>query len=303
MRHATSLTLGLQWLMRPEGKLPAFVLHLPVQNDMQPHDHLFHEIMLVEAGTGVHVTAAGYQRLRPGDLFVIRPQVWHAFEQTRRLSVTNLLIAPELLRRFGDDIASVPIAFDLFRRRRSRPWCRPPTALHARPAQRQVIRQLMWAILREQSERQAGWRVAVAGHALHVLVATSRLALGQVSRSPLSEHISAMDRAVQGAADYLESHFDQRVSLEQLADHCSLSSYHLSRHFNRCIGMGINAYQHRLRAEEACRLLRGTNMEITAVAMKTGYDDVSYFSRCFRRQTGVSPRAYRRTGRHDSSPP
>jgi AraC-like DNA-binding protein len=57
-------------------------------------------------------------------------------------------------------------------------------------------------------------------------------------------------------------------------------------------------FVHHIRAEEACRLLRFTNEPVTAIAGKVGYDEIAYFSRCFRAQIGRSPRQYRQA-RHE----
>jgi AraC-like DNA-binding protein len=58
--------------------------------------------------------------------------------------------------------------------------------------------------------------------------------------------------------------------------------------------MGIVEFVHRTRAEEACRLLRMTEDPVGRIASRVGYDEIAYFSRCFRGQIGQSPRAYRR---------
>ena len=50
----------------------------------------------------------------------------------------------------------------------------------------------------------------------------------------------------------------------------------------------------RIRMDEAKKLLANTNMLISEIALQTGYTDVSYFSRIFKRTAGVSPAEYRK---------
>jgi AraC-like DNA-binding protein len=54
------------------------------------------------------------------------------------------------------------------------------------------------------------------------------------------------------------------------------------------------AYLNRYRITQAKRLLRETDQSITEIALTVGFSDSSYFSRVFRRETGLSPDAFRR---------
>lgn len=292
MSQKADLTLDLDSLTLGRDRLPVAVHGMASQPAMAPHDHLFHEIMVVEGGSAVHVTAGGRSRIGAGDVFVIRPQVWHGFEKPRRLRLTNLLIAPKQLRAYQDDLAAIDPAFELFRKRITQPWRRPPVRLRASGEQLRQLESLLSAIDREQRQRAPGWPVSMRNLALTVMVLTARLARGSEGQGSAP----STDRAVREAMDYLEEHAERTVSLEELAERCATSPFHLSRRFNEVVGAGINAYVHSIRAERACLLLRSTEMTITAVGLAMGYEDVSYFSRCFRRHVGVSPKRYRCSG-------
>jgi transcriptional regulator GlxA family with amidase domain len=95
------------------------------------------------------------------------------------------------------------------------------------------------------------------------------------------------------AAHHIETHVAEPLTLQSLAQRAGVSGAHLSRSFKKRMGMGVVDYMHRLRTEEACRLLRLTELPITAIALRLGYGEIAYFSRCFKVYTGQSPRAYR----------
>jgi AraC-like DNA-binding protein len=99
--------------------------------------------------------------------------------------------------------------------------------------------------------------------------------------------------AVVEASDYIEKHFNETIMRNDLARKLHVSPAYLSRVFSKRMGVGIVQYQHHLRIEEACRLLRETDDPITRVAGLVGYDEIAYFSRRFRREVGQSPREYR----------
>lgn len=63
------------------------------------------------------------------------------------------------------------------------------------------------------------------------------------------------------------------------------------------MGLGLIEYVNTLRIEEACRLLGTRDWSITQIAGEVGYDEIAYFSRCFRKKTGKSASAYRNSHR------
>ena len=86
---------------------------------------------------------------------------------------------------------------------------------------------------------------------------------------------------------------DPDLSLEKLAELVHLNPTYLSGSFKSETGSSLKRMLIRIRVEEACELLRSTNMPIADVAVKVGYLSPSYFSKLFRKETGCSPNEYR----------
>lgn len=269
------------------------VMHIVDHEENLPHDHVFHEIVYVEAGTAEHVSAEGCRRLRPGDVIVLTPQVWHAYRRPRSLTIYNCLIDSRLMIRLWPLIAGIDGAFDLLRRRPARPATAPPRVLHASPGRQPLLLARLRAMDAEQAARRNGWQAALTAGLLDLLVETVRLSRAESAGAP-APAAGRTEQAVLDAASYIEAHFDRPHALHDLAARVKLSPAHLSRHFSRRMGMGIVQFLHRTRAEEACRLLRCTTLAVKQVAAIVGYDEIAYFSRCFRAQVGQSPAAYRR---------
>ena len=294
MENPDVSTLPARWL-RAEDRPHVDVHRIVDQGEIQPHDHLFHEIVCVESGTAVHKTAEGEQHLRPGDIIVMRPQVWHSYQNSRRLTIINCLIGGKLIHRHGTLLAQVDGAFELFRRRPGRPWLEAPVMLHARPAQRQVMVDRLEAIMAELEKKPGGWRAAATVGVLDVLVMTARLSQAAPTAGDAPSSTSRVERAVLDAVGFIEANHTRQIRMVGLAEYVHLSEGHLSRHFTRRMGMSPIEFMHRLRAEQACRLLQSTALPIADIAANVGYDEVAYFSRCFRKQVGRSPREYRQT--------
>lgn len=268
------------------------------QKDMEPHDHLFHEVVFVVEGTGVHHSAAGRESIRPGSIVVLRPQVWHAYERCQGLKIINCLLDSRLITRFGPLLSQVPHAFELYRKRASRAHDDPPTMLHARPAQFRPILDRLSMIDQELKQRRDGWQASAILGAMDVLVSCARLGGEREAEAQPAQSMENLSRAHQAVLEtvaYIESNYAKAITLETLAQRVHLSPAHLSRSFTRYMGCHVVSFIHRLRVEEACRLLRASNLPVTDVASMVGYEEIAYFSRCFRQQIGLSPRAYRQT--------
>jgi AraC-like DNA-binding protein len=91
--------------------------------------------------------------------------------------------------------------------------------------------------------------------------------------------------------DYIEEHFDQEISLEQLSQIANLSPFHLNRSFSKTFGMPPHAYQIQIRILQAKRLLR-KERSIRQVALETGFVSQGHFGLRFKRLVYVTPRQY-----------
>lgn len=94
------------------------------------------------------------------------------------------------------------------------------------------------------------------------------------------------------AKRYLEAHYREEISLEELAKRYGVSASYLSRSFKKETGSGMNEYLTAIRIKKACELLRG-GMRAADAGAAVGFDDPKYFSRVFKKATGTSPSEYR----------
>jgi DNA-binding NtrC family response regulator len=107
--------------------------------------------------------------------------------------------------------------------------------------------------------------------------------------------VRGLHEALRKALAYLGQHYDQPITLGQLARHAGVSASHLSHLFRSAIGMPFKALLRRIRILKARELLKsGKTPNITQVALDVGFSDLSHFERSFRRIVGESPREFRR---------
>lgn len=100
---------------------------------------------------------------------------------------------------------------------------------------------------------------------------------------------------VESARAFIHAYLsDANLSVRKIASEAGCSADHLSRCFQRHLGLSVQSYLQSERLSLACRLLKKPNLRICEVAWACGFSSDNYFIRLFRKQTGKTPRDYRR---------
>ena len=101
------------------------------------------------------------------------------------------------------------------------------------------------------------------------------------------------DSRVLQACKYIEDNVAADLSVSDIAAACSLSGSRLAHLFAESLGQSVKSFHNALRIQNAKRLLATTNLSISQVGDRVGYEDAAQFSKFFRRQMKCSPRAFR----------
>ena len=100
-------------------------------------------------------------------------------------------------------------------------------------------------------------------------------------------------RLVKNAVEYINRHFSEEITLAGVAEEFHVNVSYLSMLFRQVTGMTFKEHLNRVRIEEAERLLANTDYAIIEIAIACGYRDQSYFTKVFKKYTGLTPRQYR----------
>jgi AraC family transcriptional regulator, arabinose operon regulatory protein len=145
-----------------------------------------------------------------------------------------------------------------------------------------------------------------AFHRCHALATSSRprrdaLAMNALEhlllmldeQNPRSHQRRPIDQRVQAAMDFMCRHLGQRLSIDDIADHCGLSSSRLAHLFREQTGTTPQKFLEAQRLDRARQLLSHTQLSIKQVAAEVGFESQFYFSLRFKRMTGKNPSAFR----------
>jgi transcriptional regulator GlxA family with amidase domain len=100
--------------------------------------------------------------------------------------------------------------------------------------------------------------------------------------------------ALNPAIRHMEQHYENSISMEDMAALSGLSSTHFNRRFQQLLRCTPTEYLRTVRVQTAGRFLSSTPKSLAEIAIETGFTDQSHFSRCFHKSTGMTPRNYRR---------
>lgn len=106
------------------------------------------------------------------------------------------------------------------------------------------------------------------------------------------KHADAMTKAIK----YINGHYTEEITLDDVAGTVFLSPSYFSKLFSEEMGCHFTAYLNKLRIEKSKLLLTGSAIPLVDVAGLVGYEDQSYFTKVFKRITGLSPGKYRESG-------
>lgn len=120
-----------------------------------------------------------------------------------------------------------------------------------------------------------------------------RLYLEHYAKLPSGKNSSTQNQEIKKVLEYIQEHYNENISLDDLAVQCHLSRGYFCRIFKEAYGIKPFEYINRYRIVQASRLLLTSDKKITQVCNECGFNGVSYFNRMFYKYTGMNPSTYR----------
>lgn len=98
---------------------------------------------------------------------------------------------------------------------------------------------------------------------------------------------------IYSALQYIEDHYSEKFSLQDIADYVHFSAPYFSKVFKKEMDVTFTKYLTNVRIEKSKRLLKNSKYALSDIPAMVGFEEQSYFTRVFRTVTGISPGKYR----------
>ena len=240
---------------------------------MHRHEDVL-ELILIRKGQGVHIIQGKSYNTSPGDLLIINSGAVHdeSSRENEDLAIYSCAITGLCLPGLAANHLTTSDRCPLLK-----------TGSHF--PRFVSLFQLMYEVTSENGPHGP----EIANNLLHAILLLILERLAQEEKG-LGSQENDLLREVR---TYLDSHYMEPLTLEELAESFHVNSYHLAHIFKKFYGYPLIQYMTRRRIGEAQTLLIDSAMSITDIALSVGYGSSSHFNRAFQKLTGMSPRNYR----------
>lgn len=260
----------------PTGKAPVAIEPRLPQPAFPEHHHDFHEIVVVEHGTGIHVFNGQPYTIGGGTVCFVRDHDRHLYEHTDNLCLTNILYRSPDAFQFLSGLNQLL-----------------PQELNGQYLSHWRVNQSVLLQVRHLVGQMEN-----LGEAMDTPTAANREILFMqllvlLRKSSLMEAATDNDARLNLLLAWLEDNFADEVCWEAIAEQFSLSLRTLHRQLKQQTGLTPQRYLNRLRLIKARHLLRHSDDSVTDIAYRCGFGDSNHFSTLFRREFNWSPRDIR----------
>lgn len=265
-----------------------YLCSIPLDFSCVPlHWHSEAELIVIQKGQGYVSADFQKQLVTAGDIIFIRPGRLHMIEQagTHSMEYENIIFKPSLLSSGENDLCSdrflTPLMEGVIP---SETFLTQAVSFHSEA--QSCIRRIDGYC----SARPEGYQLAVKGllYEFFFLLVSHQ----QELKNPDLPHAKSLEK-IKTILKYVEEHYSEPISIDDMASLTYYSKSHFMKFFKTHMGTGFIEYLNDYRLTMAERLLRSTSEPILEIAGRTGFENLSYFNRIFKRKYGVSPGKYR----------
>ncbi len=273
----------------PDKNFPFFIQYGKHDDVLYMHSHKdFAELVIVLSGSATHVVNDERFPVSQGDIFVISNDTEHGYEDTNHFRLCNIMFKPERLFDLNSDIATVPGFHALF-------ICEPFYSKTRHFSSRLRItsedfiktKMLTDSILSEYVARKEGWQTSIIATFIYLVTMLSRF----YTQADIPDNSMIMSLAE--TVSYINTHYMEEISIQELAENASYSERHFLRLFKDAYNTSPREYIMTLRLSSACTMLTRSNNSIADIAVLNGFNNSNYFCRIFKTKFGMSPGQYR----------
>lgn len=244
---------------------------------LKKHWHEEFMIFYIEKGTAVIHCNSQPLPVKAGDLVVINSNDIHYVEnRCNHLIHSSIIIDLAFLLSYKKDICQTKYIAPLLENH----ICFQNKSENDETLIRQVTN-----LIEEYEQKKLGYELVIKAEIYRILASLMRR-----HTVPVTDEVKNKQHyQLRSLLEYIDKHYQQKITLKELAAIANVSPQHLCRLFKNIAGMPPIDYINHLRINEAKRLLQQRHLKVGEVAQIVGFSDSNYFSRLFKKYNHISP--------------
>lgn len=244
-------------------------------------------LVITEGGIEFHINERSY-RIFEGDMLFINSNLLHSATSFKNMpcSFFAIVFSPSLLGGYSNDIIQQKYIAPVLKGEISFPECIIPAQEH-----REQIISLLYDIKNLYFEK---------GYTYELMIKTRLYEIWKLllSVSERRDKIEAKSNSyrisrIKSILEYISINYNRKITLPELSSAFSMSEGQFCRFFKSMVRLSAINYINSYRINESVALLQNTDKEISEIAGITGFNNISYFNKIFRRSMHCSPSEYR----------
>lgn len=257
------------------------------ETDVDLHWHNYYQLALCTGGTGEFVFEKKTYSYRSGDIFIVDNMEKHgAFARAgTTASFTFLIFYPQFIvhnaeQRFDYEYL-LPFLYNAER------FC---NKIDGSSQFGQSLNGMISDLIKENRNRRPGYRHLISAK-LKVILAEL---MGHYNLGEAEQALTDRFMKLRPAIDYMEQHFEENITLDEVARIVFLSASRFRHLFRETLHVGFKEYLISLRYQAAKKLLADTEMTVSDIAEQTGFSNLYSFYQLFELHEKMTPNEYRK---------
>ena len=240
-----------------------------------PHTHNHMELFYILGGKGQFLIQEDLHPVYVNNLVIINPNVIHTEVSLNSQPLEYIVLGIDGIELKSGDSSNVQFSI-------------------LDPFESVEIASCMRNIIREMEQKNTGYEDVCQAY-MEILII--RLMRSTALAIPSEPQAISTNRQCATVRHYIDQHFKEALTLDQLAEEGHMNKYYLSHAFKREYGISPINYMISKRIEESKYLLAETDLSLSQISQLLGFSSLSYFSQVFRKTQSMPPMEYRQNAR------
>jgi YesN/AraC family two-component response regulator len=261
------------------------VLHSADNRKDSFHWHSYFEITWIKEGSGCYYVNGKVYFVNPGDLIIFNNVEPHGCQVLQdELKVVAMVFSSSFISEYSDFSQMEYL----------QPFIERGSNFRNKvDRESEIAAEIIWIlreILQEWEKKELGYRLMIRADVLRILTLLIRCYQDDTKGQELLHEKKKAMKRLQEAFDYIDSHYAEKITLEETAKMVYMSPNYFSSYFHKATETSFSDYVTMQRIRKANELLSTTEKSINEIAMECGFPNISNFYRLYKKHTGTSPR-------------